>query len=438
VSIGAARYIFGVLALVSCAASRPLPKSTADHADQLFDAAAAWDEFAKMLRANYAYLERQDFSVEAQLNHSRELALEATNAAAFRKVLHQTTFAFTDPHFIVGPFDDADPNIIPTSSDLVIELQEAAVSSPHEGGTVSRERYLVADVRAESAADVADIRPGWELVSVDGEPVQEAMERIWGSVVLERTARQRAYAATLAANGRRVGTRTLVFSVDGKAQTFELANPRSFAKAVAQRPLVTAQLRGAMGIIRFENSLGDLRTIAAFEEALKTLSAAEALVLDLRNTPSGGNTDVARAVIGHFVSESSPYQIHEIPAVLRQTGVQRRFVEHVLPRPPRYRGRVAVIGGRWTGSMGEGLVIGMHGAARACTFASDMGDLLGALRNFDMEKSRARVDLGVESLFHVDGTPREGFVADVPLKTADRSAGGDDPALAAVEAWLSK
>jgi len=159
-------------------------------------------------------------------------------------------------------------------------------------------------------------------------------------------------------------------------------------------------------------------------------------VIDLRNTPSGGNTDVARALLGHFVDVPQPYQMHTIPGVERATTVPRRFVEYVEPRAPRYEGRVAVVGGAWTGSMGEGCVIGLH-ANGARAFASDMGDLLGGLDNARLEHAEVWVELGTEALFHVDGTPREDFVGDVALPSADRDADGADPAWEALEAWLA-
>jgi carboxyl-terminal processing protease len=80
----------------------------------------------------------------------------------------------------------------------------------------------------------------------------------------------------------------------------------------------------------------------------------------------------------------------------------------------------------------------MHGAARARAFVSDMGDLLGALHNFEMKRSIARIEFGAEALFHVDGTRRERFVGDVALTSADRDADGNDPAMAAVTQWLAK
>lgn len=389
-----------------------------------FDADAAWTEFETTLREAYAYLDRTDFSVDAQLAHTATRARRARDAAQFRSILHRSTFAFTDPHFIIGPFDDDDPNVFPTSADLVVACRNG--------------RYLIADVRIDSAADRAGIRPGWGLLAADGVPIDAAIEAIWGGLVVAKTEAQRAYAATLAANGRRAGERSLELAHDdGTTTTVALANPRTFANEVTARASLTVRREGNVGIVRIENSLGDKDLITAFDAAILELSDTESLVIDLRNTPSGGNTNNARAVIGHFVTEIRAYQVHEIPAIERATTVPRRFVEQVLPRAPHYSGRVAVLGGAWTGSMGEGLLIGLHAAAKARTFASDMGDLLGGLHNFSMTHSTARVDFGAERLLHVDGTPREDFVADVGLPSADRDDQGRDPAMAAALTWLN-
>jgi len=97
-----------------------------------------------------------------------------------------------------------------------------------------------------------------------------------------------------------------------------------------------------------------------------------------------------------------------------------------------------VLSGHWTGSMGEGLVIGLDAAADALTIGSNMADLLGALTNVTLEKSGARMDLGTETLFHVNGTPREDYIADIPLESADRDAQGADPAMESALAYLSR
>ncbi|MFY0536925.1 hypothetical protein [Nannocystis pusilla] len=108
----------------------------------------------KELRASYAYLERGDFDVEAHLQRTREAALRTTSAGQLRRVLHRSAFAFTDPHLLVAPLDDDDPNVWPTSADLAVALRD--------------DRFVVTDVRAGSAADEAGVRPGWTVRKVDG------------------------------------------------------------------------------------------------------------------------------------------------------------------------------------------------------------------------------------------------------------------------------
>jgi carboxyl-terminal processing protease len=117
--------------------------------------------------------------------------------------------------------------------------------------------------------------------------------------------------------------------------------------------------------------------------------------------------------------------------------VPRRFIEQVLPRAPYFEGPVVVLGGSWTGSMGEGLVIGMD-ALGAHTIARDMGDLLGALHTFDLETCGGVLEVGAEALFHVNGTPRGDYIADHPLDAADTDSTGADPALPLALQWLAE
>lgn len=388
------------------------------------DPATAWDAFEALLREAYAYVERSDFDVDKHLSVSREATLSAKTPEEVRRALLLAAYAFTDPHLLVGPLRDSDPNVIPTSSDLMIERREG--------------RFLVAQVRAGGAAAEAGVRPGWELTTVGGRPVEEAAGELLLGAVDDRTPRQWSYAATLAANGHRGEPRTLGFRVAGEARELPLANPRDLATDVSKRAPLTILREPGLVVLRFENSLGKMETVAAVDKALASVGAEDTLVLDLRNTPSGGNTDVARSIIGHFISETRPYQMHRIPGIERRYGVPREFVEHVLPREPLHTGPVIVLGGPWTGSMGEGIVIGMNAAAKAHTIASDMGDLLGAVFSEPLGHCDATVELGVEALFHVDGTPREDYIADTPLEFADLDASGLDPAMVAARRVATK
>lgn len=111
--------------------------------------------------------------------------------------------------------------------------------------------------------------------------------------------------------------------------------------------------------MRSLDHLRDCATISALDEAIPSSPEKNQLFLDLRDTPSGGNATIARAIMGCFVGEARDYQGHERPAELRETGTARQWVEQVLPREKKHRFQLpTLLVGRWTGSMGEGRAIG--------------------------------------------------------------------------------
>ena len=166
--------------------------------------------------------------------------------------------------------------------------------------------------------------------------------------------------------------------------------------------------------IRFNDSLGDKATIAAFDAAMLKARSGQRVVIDLRDTPGGGNTVVARAVLGWFVRRPSFYQVHNLPAEQRETGIARQWVEQVLPRAGKYRGGPIIVRvGRWTGSMGEGLAIGFD-AIGARVEGEPMAGLLGAIYGHRLQQSGQAIKFPTERLSAVDGIPREKFVPEVP------------------------
>ena len=373
--------------------------------------------FDEALRDLYAYGDGVDR--EALLVRLRAAA-GGLDRAGLRELLNRAALLYADPHLLVGPLTDADLNVWPTSADLVVERGADG-------------RFVVVDVRAGSAADAAAVRPGWTAESVEGVPLEAAVAGLWEGLVDEISPAQASWGATLLVNGRRSGARRVRFA-EGEV---ELANPRELARAVAARDPVTTRVEDGVAVIRIENALGRDETVAAFDRAMGDADRWSALILDLRNTPSGGNTDVARGLLGWFTDAPAPYQMHTIPFIQRTKGVPRRFVEYVEPRGSRFAGPVVVLGGRWTGSMGEGMVIGMD-ALGAHTICSDLGDLLGGLHSVPLEDLDATLELGAEALFHVNGTPREEYVCDEPLAAADRGPQGGDPALDAALKHLQR
>ncbi|WP_265562199.1 S41 family peptidase [Sphingomicrobium arenosum] len=176
------------------------------------------------------------------------------------------------------------------------------------------------------------------------------------------------------------------------------------------RPPIDLCIADEMAVIRFNNSLGDMETIEAFDRAMAGIPDDRSLFLDLRDTPSGGNTVVARAIMGWFVDRPRVYQVHRRPVDRRETGIARQWQEQVLPRAGKYRATLpTILVGRWTGSMGEGLAIGMH-AMGAEVRGSAMARLKGAVETFDVPGATFTITLPTEKLFSPSGQPREQYL----------------------------
>lgn len=378
--------------------------------DEPFNAAAAWAEFTELLRTNYAYFTRPGVEGNAILAYFEPQATAAKTKEAFRDVLQLVAHNFADPHFIVGPLDAHDYNVIPTSSDLVARYRA--------------KRFELIDVRRDSDAEKQGIEPGAEIVAIEGQPPQAAVEAVMGRPLAALSPVQIDTGLNIALGGIRQHLRQLTLAVGSARHQYTLRSPGEQAERVRAAAPLHMERQGEVAVIRFNNSLGRNETIPAFQAALQQALTAKVLVLDLRNTPSGGNTTVARGIMGHFTQRERPYQVHVVPSEERSFGVPRKFVEYVLPLAPYYRGKVVVLGGHWTGSMGEGLMVGFD-ALGVKTAGSGLADLLGGLFNERLLLSDAKVDLGEEQLFQVNGQPRENFVPVIFREASEGHAAHD-------------
>lgn len=360
-------------------------------------AANPWREAALALPARidraYAYPER--------LSNGRFVLTPALEARAATVETRSDLVRFAedslallaDHHAITGASNPDSWGLVPSYADIWIERQAGV--------------YRVTDVRADSPADQAGLGAGTTLISVGGIPAAAAVEVFWLALgVPTPTDDQAAYAARVLAAGRRDRPRTLEFGGPGGARRLVL--PNLYAQARAPAPVLA--IRTADGLlIRVNDSLGDSRTIASFDTAMASARPGEPVILDLTDTPSGGTSTVARAIMGWFTDRARPYQVHRAIAEERETGIPRQWIEQVLPRPGRFHtGPVSVRVGRWTGSMGEGIAIGLAGWGIDVA-GRPMAGLKGAIADINAGPDGFVIKLPTERLMAVDGTPREDF-----------------------------
>lgn len=363
------------------------------------DAAARFRQDAlgieALINRVYAYPERLPGGRFALTPRLRQEAERVADGRSLLRFAERALFLLADHHAITGASFADSWAVVPSYADLWIEPR---------GGD-----FVVEAVRPGSPAEAAGIRAGDLLTAVDGVATAPAVRAFWADLGAEATADRAAFAARVLAAGRRDRPRPLTLQ-RGAAPPRAYELPTLYAAPGGARPPVEARRDGPVLRIRINDALGDSAAIAAFDAAMRTARPRQRIVLDLTETPSGGNTMVARAILGWFVDRPRFYQMHSIPAEQRETGIARQWVEQVLPRAGmRHRGPVEVLVGRWTGSMGEGLAIGFH-AIGGRVAGSRMAGLLGAIHDHLLPHSGLVLKIPTERLMSIDGLPREAFV----------------------------
>lgn len=344
---------------------------------------------APLIRDNYAYMDALPGGV---LPNSPQLEAERDEVHDKDSLLHYAEdmmAALADHHALTGKSFKEDWAVVPSYADLwIVKVGDA---------------YVIDAVKSGSAAENAGIKTGDRLVGVDGEPIDVAISAFWSRLGLEPIGERASYAARVIAAGRR--NRPRILSVVG-ANGQRIVTLDSLYKSELKRPVLTVSQRGHLTAIRFNNSIGDRATIAVFDAAMIKIPTTAPVLLDLTDTPSGGESTIARAIMSWFVRMPAAYQTHQLPAEERETGIVRQWVEYVMPRPGKFHsGPVSVRVGRWTGSMGEGIAIGLQSMHKSIC-GTPMAGLKGAVYDFDLPHTGLRVKFPAERLYTVDGKPR--------------------------------
>jgi C-terminal processing protease CtpA/Prc len=359
-----------------------------------FQSDASW--LVALLDGNYAYRERLPggkYELTQQLRDELDWVHDDASLLYFAE---RALLLLADHHAATGQSFLDSWSLFPSLSDLWVER------IGHD--------YVITAVRDNSPAAEGGIIAGDGLIAVDGTALAAAVDAFWSDLgrAPPHSESIANFAAGLLAAGRRDRPRTMtVRSTDGTEHSLTL--PTLTASARGGAAISTWEEAGRT-VIKINDSLGDEATVAAFDHMMSGINTLTPLIIDLTDTPGGGNTVVARAILGWFVTGPCSYQVHNSPGEMRRTGIARQWVEQVLPRRGCYHaGPVKVRVGRWTGSMGEGIAIGFN-AIGALITGSRMAGLLGGIETFRLPNSGLEVRFPTEKLFAFDGTPREEFV----------------------------
>jgi carboxyl-terminal processing protease len=354
-----------------------------------------WETF----RDNYAYFDvkQTDWNKVKEIYEPQVSTI--TEKREFIKLLEQMIYELYDSHthLLVNLADSY--KLVPSGLDIWAEWMD--------------NKCIITEIRKKSDADLAGIKEGMEIISINGMPVEKAIEPLIGKSLKSIDDEVKDWSIKTLLAGKHNTKRNIGIENNGRIvfYDFEAEDSNFDNKTLLESRIMDHNI----GYIKINNSLSNTDLIKIFDNALDSMLNTDGLILDLRETPGGGNTIVARAIMGRFIDKEMPYQKHELPSEEKQFGVKRSWVEYVFPRKSIYKKPLVILADHWTGSMGEGITIGFDAMKRAEIVGTKLAGLLGAKYDFTLPNTNIGISYAAEKIYHVNGTPREYFIPEITV-----------------------
>jgi len=357
------------------------------------------------LRDNYVYFDKKETDWNRVREFYRPLLANVKSRSDFVTLLERVLDELYDNHLSLNTNLNSSPRLVPTGLDVWAEWRDG--------------RAVITQLRKGFSAEQAGLRIGMEIVSINGVPVEIAVaRRLPGSLkTISPEARNWALRAVLA--GTHDQPRIIVAkSRKGLSRSFrlDLATQTTVDNYNYTPKVEWKRLPQQIGYIKI-NDLIASEIVSQFDAALNELRKSRGLILDIRDIPRGGNTDVAEPIMARLVDRRLGYQ--EV-APLRE----RKYIKEISPRGDwTYAAPIVVLVNRWTASMGEGIAIGLDGMKRATIVGTQMAGLNGGVFNLELPETKIGVTYPGERLNHISGTPRENFNPPVLVDLMDSRLG---------------
>jgi carboxyl-terminal processing protease len=298
---------------------------------------------------------------------------------------------------------------------------------------------IITTVEDGSPAAARGVRPGWEILRIDGVDLAPGLRRVAGQY--SHSTAQELYLArsVLAKLGGAAGSNVRVEFLDAAAaRTTKLIEriepPGSLATFGYLPPMhvwfKSRKLAGDIGYITFNMFLDPAHLMPEFGDGVHACAECPGIIVDLRGNP-GGLGIMAIGMAGWFIDKPDQRlgTMHMRQAPLKFT---------VNPRPPVYRGRLAILVDGCSASTSEIFAGGMKDLGRARVFGTRtagaaLPSAIDRLPNGDAFQ-HALADYISEGGRSLEGV---GVIPDVEVKlTREALSAGRDPVLDAAIEWI--
>lgn len=399
------RMLIGAGALLLAACATPADQSTPKPAACVTQPALTdLEAMRDVVKEAMVYPLGGGVPVDAVFDALKAKAEAANTREEHLRILEDFVYQLGDHHSHLSTNDSKSPRLVPSGASVWVEAR---------GG-----KLVVTEIMpAMKQVREAGLREGMVIETVDGIVAARAFPAIASDAAHKDD--MAGFAARVGLAGTRVHQPKIV-AVGGDGGRVELTVPAldlDNGNALASLNFPCADV----AVIRLNNSIGNTDLTPEFDGLMEKARTAKAIILDLRNTPSGGDSVVAKPLMAWFVSGTKGYQKHE------RDG--KSWIEQVEGRKDRYAGQLLVLVDHWTGSMGEGAAIGLRAAAGAKLVGTPMAGLRGAIEGFDVPCLGIGLRVPVERLYEINGTPRELAKPDVLVTEQELAAGEGDVVL---------
>lgn len=357
-----------------------------------------WNE----VNDNYAYLNQQKINWLKVKDIYAPQVKQVSNQQAFIKFMEGVINECFNGHISLYTNLSSSNRIIPSGQDIFVEK--------------INNQYIITDIRKDYKAEKSGLKIGDEIQLFQGKAIEGQLQQFLPKFTNNHTKEMYQYAINMLFAGTHDANRIMTIKRNGTSITINADSIKLSAKPAL---VASKQLNPTTAYIKINDALGNTNTIELFDQALDSCLLYKNIIIDLTETPSGGNTTVARSIMGRFIHKALPYQQHEFDETAFQT--KRQWVEYVTPRKTQYKGNVYIMVGHWTGSMGEGMAIGFDGLKRAKIIGTGMAKLIGAVQGFTMPETNIGFQIPTERLYHINGTPRENFIPTIPTKNIEQT-----------------
>jgi carboxyl-terminal processing protease len=367
--------------------------------------------FLNTIKTDYCYWDKKQTDWEKVKAIYAPSLDTITAKRSFVQLMEKVFYELYDHHASLSTNTAESQRLVPSGTDLWAE---------YIGG-----KPVITGVRKDFGAYKAGLKAGMELYAFNDMPIEEAIQPFLGKSLERVTVEAKSYALRVLLAGAHNGTRKITIKGSSGLLNYYPDQPVRLLEEHRYNGDIESRSFDDIGYIKINDKLWDNNLITSFDSVLNSLMHTRALILDLRETPSGGNTTVARAILGRFITKEGFYQKHELTAEQRQFGVKRSWVEVVSPRNNSYTKPLLVLVNHWTGSVGEGIAIGFDALQRATVMGTKLAGLNGAIYSYTMPNTGIGFSFPVEKLFHVNGTPREDFIPKVLVKLSGINSNED-------------